>query len=124
VKSQQNSVYKNCSEKHELEKRLAYLKRGTVANMEGAELSLASGDGRPRRNYPRVRPKYRNNSAPHDTWSGRGKQPRWLVAAIKAGRKIDHFKIAAEGRYQGRRQGCVPQLLALSCTPLQTGSYD
>ena len=52
------------SEKHELEKRLAYLNRGTVATMEGGELSPGSGDGKPRRNYPRVLPKYRKHLRP------------------------------------------------------------
>lgn len=91
------------SEKHELEKRLAYLNRGTDAITQGVE--LASGEGKPRRKYPRVLPKYRNPSEPSETWSGRGKQPRWLVAAIKSGRKIDDFKIGAAGNSRGRRQG-------------------
>jgi DNA-binding protein H-NS len=91
------------SEKHELEKRLAYLNRGTDAIMQGVELTSGNGEGKPRRKYPRVLPKYRNPSAPHETWSGRGKQPRWLVAAIKTGRKIDDFKIGAAGGSKGRR---------------------
>lgn len=91
------------SEKHELEKRLAYLNRGTDAIMQNTE--LVSGEGKQRRKYPRVLPKYRNPSAPHETWSGRGKQPRWLVAAMKTGRKIDDFRIAVAGSSKGRRQG-------------------
>jgi DNA-binding protein H-NS len=91
------------SEKHELEKRLAYLNRGTDTIMQGTE--LVSGEGKQRRKYPRVLPKYRNPSAPHETWSGRGKQPRWLVAAMKTGRKIDDFRIAVAGSSKGRRQG-------------------
>jgi DNA-binding protein H-NS len=92
------------SEKHELEKRLAYLNRGADAIMQGTELASGNGEGKPRRKYPRVLPKYRNPSAPHETWSGRGKQPRWLVAAIKTGRKIDDFRISAAGNARGRRQ--------------------
>jgi DNA-binding protein H-NS len=92
------------SEKHELEKRLAYLNRGADAIMQGTELASGNREGKPRRKYPRVLPKYRNPSAPHETWSGRGKQPRWLVAAIKTGRKIDDFRISAAGNARGRRQ--------------------
>jgi DNA-binding protein H-NS len=44
-----------------------------------------------------VLPKYRNPFVPSETWSGRGRQPRWLVAAVKAGRKIEDFKISANG---------------------------
>lgn len=91
------------SEKHELEKRLAYLNRGTDAIVQGADLTSGNGEGKPRRKYPRVLPKYRNPSAPHETWSGRGKQPRWLVAAIKTGRKIDDFRIGTAANSKGRR---------------------
>ncbi|MEO8672645.1 MAG: H-NS histone family protein [Tahibacter sp.] len=32
-------------------------------------------------------PKFRNPAAPTETWSGRGKRPRWYVAAVAAGKK-------------------------------------
>jgi DNA-binding protein H-NS len=31
--------------------------------------------------------KYRNPANPKDTWAGRGLRPRWLVAALKGGKK-------------------------------------
>lgn len=34
----------------------------------------------------KVAPKYRN-PAGSETWSGRGKRPRWFTAALKAGKK-------------------------------------
>lgn len=46
-----------------------------------------------RRAYPRVFPKYANPSQPRETWSGRGKQPRWLVIQIRSGKKLDDFRI-------------------------------
>ena len=39
-----------------------------------------------------VAPKYRD-SATGMTWTGRGKQPKWLAAYIKAGKKITDFAI-------------------------------
>ncbi len=33
------------------------------------------------------------NSETGDTWSGRGRTPRWLVAAEAAGRSRDEFKV-------------------------------
>ena len=39
----------------------------------------------------KVPPKYRSRSG--ETWAGRGARPRWLVAAIKGGKKIDEFLI-------------------------------
>ena len=41
----------------------------------------------------KVAPKYRNPDNPAETWSGRGKQPRWLALALSEGRSIDQFKI-------------------------------
>src|SRR6476660_6028200 len=46
-----------------------------------------------RRPYPPVPPKYRNPNQPSETWAGRGKQPRWLVAQLGSGKRIDDFKI-------------------------------
>jgi DNA-binding protein H-NS len=40
----------------------------------------------------KVAAKYRN-AATGDTWSGRGLQPKWLKAALAAGRKIEDFSV-------------------------------
>ena len=48
---------------------------------------------RARRPYPQVFPKYRNPVRPLETWSGRGKQPRWLTAELRSGKKLDDFRI-------------------------------
>jgi DNA-binding protein H-NS len=87
------------AEKHELERRLARLTHSPITtDVSPAKLSTASRSGNsPRRKYPRVLPKYRNPSSPSETWSGRGKQPRWLVVALNRGHKIDDFKIAQVG---------------------------
>ena len=80
------------SEKRELEKRLAQLSREKEMRPESAD-SQAKDAPRERRKYPRVFPKYRNPNEPSETWSGRGKQPRWLTAALKTGHTIDEFVI-------------------------------
>lgn len=40
-----------------------------------------------------VQPRYRNTNNLNDTWTGRGKQPRWLVAELAKGAKIEDFLI-------------------------------
>jgi len=40
-----------------------------------------------------VAPKYRNPANPKETWTGRGKQPRWLAAETGKGRKLEEFLI-------------------------------
>jgi DNA-binding protein H-NS len=93
------------AEKHELEKRLAQLNRGKGAQ-EAAAVELMSRVDLPRqrRKYPRVHPKYQNPSAPEETWSGRGRQPRWLVSALKAGSSIEDFRIAETNDRVRRRR--------------------
>ena len=49
----------------------------------------------------KVPPKYRSRSG--ETWAGRGAKPRWLVAAIKGGKKLDDFLIDKSAR-KGRRK--------------------
>jgi len=90
------------SEKRELEKRLAKLRRENETQSSSAE---ATAVPRERRKYPRVYPKYRNPEEPSETWSGRGKQPRWLAAALKTGHKIEEFMISkAETDERSARQ--------------------
>ena len=72
-------------EKARLEKRLSELQLQAVApSIEQA-----------RRPYPPVLPKFRNPVQPEETWAGRGKRPRWLLAQLKNGRKLEDFRIAA-----------------------------
>ena len=69
------------AEKQELERRLARL-NGRVEQKQKA-----------RRPYPKVPPKYRNPERPSETWSGRGKQPRWVGAHLRSGMKVDDLLI-------------------------------
>ena len=46
-----------------------------------------------RRSYPTVFPKFRNPEQPSETWTGRGKKPRWLTAQLKSGKQIGDFRI-------------------------------
>ena len=41
----------------------------------------------------KVPPKYRNPANPKETWTGRGKQPRWMAALIAKGKKREDFLI-------------------------------
>ncbi len=84
------------SEKRQLEKRLAQLRRekGEMAQSEPADWKLKKDASGKRRKYPKVFPRYQNPNEPSETWSGRGKTPRWLSAALKAGHPIEEFAIS------------------------------
>jgi|SRR6266436_5995135 DNA-binding protein H-NS len=69
------------------------------------EKELAALDGQPKGKALRigsslkgkkVPPKYRSRSG--ETWAGRGARPRWLVEALKKGKKIDDFLIERRSR--------------------------
>lgn len=37
--------------------------------------------------------KYRNPEDPDQTWTGMGRKPKWVVAALEAGRELDDLRI-------------------------------
>ncbi len=78
-------------EKRKLEEQLAELNRN-------ADEDFKTDEPKSKRNYPAVLPKFRNPSDPSQTWAGRGKQPRWLVSELKAGKKAEDFRIDGRKR--------------------------
>jgi DNA-binding protein H-NS len=93
------------AEKRELEKRLAQLNRVEVTGDSRGTHPPPFTDQSPRRKYPKVLPKYFNPLSPSETWSGRGKQPRWLVAALESGQKLDELKINDEMKTGNVKKG-------------------
>jgi DNA-binding protein H-NS len=73
--------------RHELESELSKLD----GYSGGARRGRPAGRGGSR---GAVAPKYRNPENPAETWAGRGLKPRWLVAALKGGKKVEDFAIA------------------------------
>lgn len=65
------------------------------AGVSVAELLAQAGSkaAKPASNRPPVAAKYRNPADPSQTWTGRGKRPRWLADAVAAGASQDSFLI-------------------------------
>jgi DNA-binding protein H-NS len=80
------------AEKALLEARLKQLNQQRPSERQ-AKTSVLNDERRP---YPAVVPKYRNPDDASETWSGRGKQPRWLVALLKTGKQIEEFRISTK----------------------------
>jgi DNA-binding protein H-NS len=53
----------------------------------------AKGAAKTGRKLAKVAPKYRNPADAEQTWTGRGKQPRWLAEYTAQGRKVEDFLI-------------------------------
>jgi DNA-binding protein H-NS len=77
-------------QRRQLEKQLE-----TIAAFSG-ERAARGGRGVSSLKGKKVPPKYRGPSG--ETWAGRGARPRWLVAAIKGGKKLDDFLIDKSAR--------------------------
>jgi DNA-binding protein H-NS len=82
------------AEKARLEQRLRQLRQGVFKSDEHVV--------RARRPYPKVVPKFRNPRLPSETWAGRGKQPRWLTAQLRSGKKLDEFRIKSSDHARQR----------------------
>jgi DNA-binding protein H-NS len=72
---------------------------------------------RARRPYPQVFPKYRNPAEPSETWTGRGKQPRWLTAQLRSGKRLDDFRIQPSSN----RGGALRKAMTLINKKVQPG---
>jgi DNA-binding protein H-NS len=66
----------------------------------GRSPTKVAGPAAPRRGSTRrstagtkVAPKYRNPANPAETWSGRGKHPKWMTTAMAGGKKPEDFLI-------------------------------
>jgi DNA-binding protein H-NS len=81
----------------EIQKRIERMDRA-IALVGGTR--AVRGGGSPLRGT-KVPPRYRSPSG--ETWAGRGARPRWLVAAIKGGKKLDDFLIGKSAR-KGRKK--------------------
>ena len=78
----------------EIEKQLE-----RMAVVGGARVARGGGSALKGRKVP---PKYRGPSG--ETWAGRGARPRWLVAAIKGGKKLDDFLIDKSARKRRKKR--------------------
>lgn len=79
------------TERRDLESRLARLRKVDLTDSKQTSAGGRSAGGK----RGKVTPKYRNPENTSETWAGRGLQPRWLSAAIKAGKKLSDFEITA-----------------------------
>jgi|SRR5215471_5638421 len=81
------------------QKRAVQEQLSRLERLSGRGFSARGARGGPRGAVP---PKYRNPDNPAETWAGRGLKPRWLAAALKQGKKLEHFSIDAAPKRRGR----------------------
>lgn len=73
-------------------------KRQALSELEEKARALGFSLGelvgtQPARKRRPARAKYKNPADASETWTGRGRKPRWVEAALKAGKKLDDLLI-------------------------------
>lgn len=74
----------------------ARIKLEILATLEDTGFSVSElfgGSGRGALKGSKVAVKYRDKSDPMNTWTGRGRQPKWLAARIAKGAKVTDFAV-------------------------------
>ncbi|MBS0583211.1 MAG: H-NS histone family protein [Proteobacteria bacterium] len=84
-------IHRAESRKHELAKeKIVKLREKILAILKAEGIALEQlfeGRGGLRKTRRPAKAKYRNPADHAQTWSGRGKRPRWFSAALAAGKK-------------------------------------
>ena len=89
--------------KEEENRRVALREISRLAGEAGltAETVTHHLNGRKRgRQRAKLPPRYRDPQQPENTWAGRGKRPKWLVAKLAAGARIEDFAITSATEVQ------------------------
>ena len=92
LKDLQAAVNKAVSGFDDRKRKAALSQVEEAARALGFTLSELTGTAVPRKRSPAV-PKFANPANASDTWSGRGRKPRWFVAALKSGKKAEQMAI-------------------------------
>ncbi len=92
LKDLHGRVGKAISTFNDRHRRAALAEIEEIARAKGFTLSELAGMSAPRKRSPAVA-KYVNPADSSDTWSGRGRKPRWFVAALKAGKTPEDLSL-------------------------------
>lgn len=92
LKDLQARVTKAVSTYEDRRRKEALAEIEEVARAKGFTLSELTGGSAPKKRAPATA-KYANPADHSDTWSGRGRKPRWVEAALKTGKSLADLAI-------------------------------
>lgn len=92
LKDLQAQVGKAIATFEDRKKKAALAELEDKARAMGFSLAELTGAATVRKRSPTVA-RYANPADPGDTWSGRGRKPRWFIAALAAGRSPEDLAI-------------------------------
>lgn len=92
LKDLQGQVARAIASFEDRKKKQALAELEEKARAMGFTLAELTGASVPRKRAP-ASAKYANPANPSDTWSGRGRKPRWFSEALKAGKKPEDLSV-------------------------------
>jgi DNA-binding protein H-NS len=92
LKDLQSQVAKAISSYEDRQKKAALVELEEVARSKGFTLAELTGISVPRKRAP-ASAKYANPANKSDTWSGRGRKPRWFIEALAKGKKPEDLAV-------------------------------
>lgn len=92
LKELRNQVEKAIASFEERRKAAAVAELEEQAKKLGFSLSELTGAANTHKRKPAA-PKYANPDDPAQTWTGRGRRPRWVEAALAKGKSLDDLTI-------------------------------
>lgn len=92
LKALQTQVARHIADFEDRRKRDALKELEDKARALGFSLEEIVGAKAARKRAP-AKPKYANPANKSETWTGRGRKPRWVEAALKAGKKLESLAI-------------------------------
>jgi DNA-binding protein H-NS len=92
LKELQSQVAKAIASFEDRKKKIAFVDLQEMARAKGFTLEELTGISVVRRRAPAVA-KYANPADATDTWSGRGRKPRWFLKALASGRTPEDLSI-------------------------------
>ncbi len=92
LKELQRDVAQALIEREAEEKAAVKAEMMALAAKHGFSLDELVGKAKGRKGGV-VAPKYRNPDNASETWTGRGRQPKWLAPLVKKGAKLEKFLI-------------------------------
>ncbi|MBC2836014.1 H-NS family nucleoid-associated regulatory protein [Paragemmobacter straminiformis] len=92
LKDLQSQVARAIASFEDRKKKLALAELEEKARQMGFSLAELTGNSVPRKRAPATA-KYANPANTAETWSGRGRKPRWFDAALKSGKRPEDMAL-------------------------------
>ena len=94
LKQIQKDLEKTIKSKASEAKKTALQQIHNIANEHGLDLDeVLEGLKNPKAKSGKVAPKYRNPENEAETWTGRGRKPKWVESALASGNTIESLEI-------------------------------